>query len=459
MRHCYGTTVRRLMRNILIFACLAATRLVVPSSALVAPPSATCIRRPSRGSVFSGADLPQAVSKYPAARIAPLPSFVNTHSHAVAGRVPWEKLWLSRKQWGRIVSVARTHTHYLDLVPIGILAVTSERIGRFFYNRLLHRLRNGVDYEHSITKQVGDRIKQASRLALVCYVLDILEIWLEVAGIKGTKVDMSKRIAYLLFATWGAAVARDYKSGLIEAFVKRTTSTQRGARDLVLVYEKLSDFFLILVLVTLYGNVLNLRFGSGAFALGSAGTLVISLSVQDLVKRMVNGLMLSASDAFTVGDSIILGDGTSGTVTRMRWLQTEIKGVDEMITSIPNSQLSGVRICNKSRMKYSGVQQKLLFSYEDIDKIPQLVVDIKDEIRQSCPKVITNGSRPFGVSWTDYGPQHLTVSIDCRLANPPSGSDYYDARQGVLEAIARAMKKNGVECFTGKYIMRKRRSK
>lgn len=205
--------------------------------------------------------------------------------------------------------------------------MTSERIGRFFYNRLLHRLRNGVDYEHSITKQVGDRIKQASRLALVCYVLDILEIWLEVAGIKGTKVDMSKRIAYLLFATWGAAVARDYKSGLIEAFVKRTTSTQRGARDLVLVYEKLSDFFLILVLVTLYGNVLNLRFGSGAFALGSAGTLVISLSVQDLVKRMVNGLMLSASDAFTVGDSIILGDGTSGTVTRMRWLQTEIKGM------------------------------------------------------------------------------------------------------------------------------------
>lgn len=108
-------SVRRfLMRNILIFACLAATRLVVPSSALVAPPSATCIRRPSRGSVFSGADLPQAVSKYPAARIAPLPSFVNTHSHAVAGRVPWEKLWLSRKQWGRLVRNARLNEGVLE---------------------------------------------------------------------------------------------------------------------------------------------------------------------------------------------------------------------------------------------------------------------------------------------------------------------------------------------------------
>ena len=63
---------------------------------------------------------------------------------------------------------------------------------------------------------------------------------------------------------------------------------------------------------------------------------------------------------------------------------------------------------------------------------------------------------PEGVSWTDYGPQHMTVSVDCRLVTPPVGSEYSDARQGVLEAIARAMKANDVECFTGKYIMRKR---
>ena len=231
-----------------------------------------------------------------------------------------------------IISIARTHTHSLDLIPIVTLAVFASRIGRFLYNKLLYRLRKkGVEYENSITKQVSDRIKQASRLALVCYVVDILEIVLEVAGLDDAKVDMSKRISGLLYATWFASVARDYKSGLIEAFVEKTTTTERGARDLVLVYEKLSDFFLILVLVTLYGSVLNLRFGSGAFALGSAGTLVISLAVQDLVKRMVNGLMLSASDAFTVGDNILLGDGTSGYVTRMRWLQTEIKGTNNCL--------------------------------------------------------------------------------------------------------------------------------
>ena len=55
-----------------------------------------------------------------------------------------------------------------------------------------------------------------------------------------------------------------------------------------------------------------------------------------------------------------------------------------------------------------------------------------------------------GVSWTDYGPHHMTVSIDCGLASPPFGNDYYDARQGVVEAIVRATNKSEVECFTGK---------
>ena len=166
----------------------------------------------------------------------------------------------------------------------------------------------------------------------------------------------------------------------------------------------------------------------------------------------------------------------------MAQICTPFAGSDELITIIPNTQLSGVRICNKSRMKYSGVQQKLQLSYGDIDKIPQLVVDIKEEIKQSCPKVVTDGSRHFreyrmfsclflrlmvvlmtmppeDVSWTDYGSHHMTVAIDCRLAIPPSGNAYYDARQGVLEAIARAMKKNGVKCHTEQYIMREKKSK
>lgn len=195
-------------------------------------------------------------------------------------------------------------------------------------------------------------------------------------------------------------------------------------------------------------DILKIKVGKGLssiFALGGAGTFVITLASQDLAKRVLNGLSLAGSDAFYVGDSIMLGDGTSGIVRKMGWLSTEIQGFDELVTTIPNTQLSDVRISNKSRMKFSRVKQNLHFRYLDLDKIPGLVDEIKGEIAKSCPKVVTDGSHTFRVRFVDYAADHVVVLVDCRLRNPPSGEKYYEARQGVLEAIARAVKRKGVQ--------------
>ena len=86
--------------------------------------------------------------------------------------------------------------------------------------------------------------------------------------------------------------------------------------------------------------------------MGGAGTLALTLALQDLSKRMINGLAITSSDVFNVGDKIILGDGeqrvnlasyqfagfvniqmglmylagTSGEVLNVGWLSTEIRG-------------------------------------------------------------------------------------------------------------------------------------
>ena len=83
--------------------------------------------------------------------------------------------------------------------------------------------------------------------------------------------------------------------------------------------------------------------------------------------------------------------------------------------------------------------------YEDIDKIPSLVTEIKDEIAASCPKVVTDGSRPFLVRMVDFEFECVKVVVDCRLRNKPSGEGYYDARESILQAIARTVKRKNVE--------------
>ena len=89
------------------------------------------------------------------------------------------------------------------------------------------------------------------------------------------------------------------------------------------------------------------------------------------------------------------------------------------------------------------MKQTLRISYDDAAKIPKLLDNIKEEIRLSCPKLITDGSRAFRAHWQNFEDDHLQVVVDCHFTIKPTGDEYYDNRQAVLDAIYRAVKKTG----------------
>ena len=105
---------------------------------------------------------------------------------------------------------------------------------RFFY-----RLRDGVDYEDSITKKVTETISEASRLSVLCYFLDTVEVALEVAGIKGRKMDVSKLSAQLIYATWACFKARLYKRSFFQAVADNTPQKMmKGKQAMVEMCDK-----------------------------------------------------------------------------------------------------------------------------------------------------------------------------------------------------------------------------
>lgn len=50
---------------------------------------------------------------------------------AVAGRIPWKKLLISKDQGRQILSIMRAETHVCDLVAVFVLSVFLKRIGKF----------------------------------------------------------------------------------------------------------------------------------------------------------------------------------------------------------------------------------------------------------------------------------------------------------------------------------------
>ena len=98
-------------------------------------------------------------------------------------------------------------------------------------------------------------------------------------------------------------------------------------------------------------------------------------------------------------------------------------------------------ISNLSRERRSQVIQKLQFTYDTLDIMPELVNEIKKEIELSCPKLITSGLRPLRVYFNSYEPGHLQVIVDSRFRIQPFSEEYYQAKENVMNAIGRAAKK------------------
>ena len=139
-------------------------------------------------------------------------------------------------------------------------------------------------------------------------------------------------------------------------------------------------------------------------------------------------------------------------MTKLGWLETVIRGGDEVPLTIPNSELFSQQVSNLSRLNKCQVSQVLRFPLSDSGKLPKLVQDIKEEIIKECPELITNGIRPFRCYWSSYRDDHSEVIVDAHFRIPPIGEQYHENRQKVLVTINNAVKKNDMKFFERKYL-------
>jgi hypothetical protein len=70
---------------------------------------------------------------------------------------------------------------------------------------------------------------------------------------------------------------------------------------------------------------------------------------------------------------------------------------------------------------------------------------MKREIRTSCPKLISDGSKPFQAVLSSYESDHIAAYVNCHFDIPPATEDFVENRQQVLLAIARTMKRHDVD--------------
>ncbi|MGA3009146.1 MAG: mechanosensitive ion channel family protein [Terracidiphilus sp.] len=116
--------------------------------------------------------------------------------------------------------------------------------------------------------------------------------------------------------------------------------------------------------------------------LASAGVagVAIGLAAQNIVRDMLNGVLILIEDQFSVGDTVRLA-GMTGTVEAMTLRKTTVRDADGTLYIIPNSQITAV--ANLS-VGYSVATVNVSVDFSaNPDKVTELLKSIAMEIRNS----------------------------------------------------------------------------
>lgn len=203
----------------------------------------------------------------------------------------------------------------------------------------------------------------------------------------------------------------------------------------------LSGFLLKVIKIALEFATILIVAGSLGFdvtallAVFSLLGLAISLSVQNLLGNLVNGVVLLMTKPIQDGDFVETGD-VAGVVKSIGLFYTELTTPDNKGVSVPNSDLSASKIVNYTRETNRRVDLIIGASYdcpvEDVKRALYDAVARTDKVLdEPAPQVLVE---EYGASVIKY-----TVRAWCRH------EDYWDVHYGVNENVHAAFKDAGVK--------------
>lgn len=140
-------------------------------------------------------------------------------------------------------------------------------------------------------------------------------------------------------------------------------------------------------------------------------TAVLAFVAQDVIKDLLAGLMLSIHRPFSVGDRIVLEDGTAGVVLDITMRHVILAGIDSQRMCIPNSKISAMRITDFiTPQGNQSIHFQFSVGYEsDLALVKRVVTRAIEQSEYTVP------GHPTKDGGLDYGPVYFLSFADSAL--------------------------------------------
>ena len=175
-------------------------------------------------------------------------------------------------------------------------------------------------------------------------------------------------------------------------------------------------------------------------------TAVLAFVAQDVIKDLLAGLMINIHKPFTVGDRIVLEDGTAGVVLDITMRHVVLAGVDSQRVYIPNSKISAMRLTNFITPEGNrSVYFKFSVGYEsDLELAKRLIADAVEKCEYTVPGWIDpDGKAEYGpVRFLAFEESALILAVTAYYPRTVSSSQVID---DVNMRVRTALRENGIE--------------
>jgi MscS family membrane protein len=336
-------------------------------------------------------------------------------------------LWLRHRvpDWlrSRITASGSWSLAIYQIVGIVLLVVLTVPVYRLVVWPLNRFLRFLLVWRSVVTddREIRSWVRPIGWLAAFWMLVEgvtILDLRMEIAG---------SLLAFLVPLYWFAAALAAYR--LIDPILKLAAGpalSQQGATTLATMGFPVMSLLLKLLVVALgLAALLSLfEFDVGTLLAGlGIGGLAFALAAQDTLKNFFGSLMLIADRTFRVGDLVKIG-GNEGVVESVGIRNTRIRGLDDALLTIPNSDLTTSHVTNFGARRHRRFKTLITVPY---GTPPGRLIEFRDGILELIRQHPGVWQEKHEVALNDLGSSGVEILVQA----------FFDVSDGHAELIAR----------------------
>jgi MscS family membrane protein len=266
------------------------------------------------------------------------------------------------------------------------------------------------------------------------YVFDVMGQHLGFSVGVGYLHPLRKAVAVVCFA-WILFRWKDFAQKGINADPHRKVDPST-----LLVIGRLSSIAIIILSLLIILQIFGLN-TAPLVAFGSIGAASLGFAGKDVIANFCSSMMLNITRPFVVGEEIYLPEKSlQGHVEEVGWFRTLIRDKEKRAVYLPNNFFSTMLLVNISRMTHRRIYQIVRISFEDGEKVSEIVGQIRSLIIMH-PRI--DRRLPVHVHFQNFGDYSYEIKVEAYCFETEQGR-FNAVEQEILLGIKTILLISGV---------------